>query len=522
MPFDILIVGSGPAGVSAAFPLLDAGLRVAMLDGGRQPEQAPPQQDFLSARQEADQWRWMLGRDFHALSLRDAVSPKLRAPPLAYAFEGFADANRVRGEDFVTVGSLATGGLSNAWGCGVARITAEEGAFPFDASELDASYEAVARRMGISGACEDDLSAYFGLDAVADPPVPMDAANERLLAGYMRSRQRLNGDGFRLGRSRVAVLSRERAGRQACNLSANCLFGCYRGAMYSAAQDVEALRQRPNFTWLPGTVVAQIGRQDDGWTVHATSPGGAAVQISAPRLVLAAGTLATSALVLRALPGIDRLRLLSGPTAAFLLWQPWRLGTPRTSGFGLGQLSFTVDLPGGGRAFGSTFATTGLPLTEFARHLPLARRPGMQLLRHLLGSCLVGNVFLPGHLSRAEVRLAEDGTLVAAGRYSEAVPQLMAHTKAVLGRAWRGMGAWMLPGSFTTGRPGGDIHYAGTVPMARDPAPGQTSVEGELHGLPGVFVVDGACLPALPEKSHTLTLMANADRIGRRLARSRA
>ena len=139
-PFDIVIVGSGPAGVSAAYPLLDAGLRVAMLDGGRQPDQPPPQQDFLSARQEADQWRWMLGRDFHALSLPDAVSPKLRAPPLAYAFEGFAAANRVRGEDFVAVGSLATGGLSNAWGCGVARITAEEGGFPFAAVVVMTTY----------------------------------------------------------------------------------------------------------------------------------------------------------------------------------------------------------------------------------------------------------------------------------------------------------------------------------------------------------------------------------------------
>ena len=38
-------------------------------------------------------------------------------------------------------------------------------------------------------------------------------------------------------------------------------------------------------------------------------------------------------------------------------------------------------------------------------------------------------------------------------------------------------------------------------------------------GLEGVHVVDGACLPSLTEKSHTLTIMANADRIGRNLAR---
>jgi choline dehydrogenase-like flavoprotein len=522
-PFDILIIGSGPAGVSAAFPLLDAGLRVAMADGGHVPQVAPPQQDFLSARErDPEQWRWMLGRDFHALSLREAVSPKLRAPPLGYVFEGFATANRVRADNFVAVGSLAAGGLSNAWGCGVARVTASEGGFPFPASELDASYEVVARRMGISGACEDDLSAYFGLDAFAEAPLPLDAANARLLARYSRVRQAQHRDGFRMGRSRVAVLSQDRAGRSACTLSANCLYGCHRGAMYSAAQDLAALRARPNFTWLPGTVVSHLAPGGPEWRVHATGPDGSAVQLTVPRVVLAAGTLATSALVLRALREPRPLRLLSGPTAAFLLWQPALLGTPRTQGFGLGQLSFTVDLPEAGRAFGSTFATTGLPLAEFARHLPLARRGGMQLLRHLLSSCLVGNVFLPGALSQAEVRLADDGTLIVSGGYSDEVAPLLAHTRSVLGRAWRRLGAWMLPGSFTAGRPGADIHYAGTLPMARDPAPGQTSTEGAVQGLPGVFVVDGACLPALPEKSHTLTLMANADRIGRRLALSRA
>ena len=40
----------------------------------------------------------------------------------------------------------------------------------------------------------------------------------------------------------------------------------------------------------------------------------------------------------------------------------------------------------------------------------------------------------------------------------------------------------------------------------------------ELHGAPGVYVVDGAAFPTLPSKYLTLTIMANADRIGRHLA----
>jgi choline dehydrogenase-like flavoprotein len=75
----------------------------------------------------------------------------------------------------------------------------------------------------------------------------------------------------------------------------------------------------------------------------------------------------------------------------------------------------------------------------------------------------------------------------------------------------------MLPRSFSRGVTGADVHYAGTLPMHVAPGPGETSVNGEVAGMPGVFVVDGAALPTLPTKSHTLALMANAHRIATRM-----
>jgi choline dehydrogenase-like flavoprotein len=68
------------------------------------------------------------------------------------------------------------------------------------------------------------------------------------------------------------------------------------------------------------------------------------------------------------------------------------------------------------------------------------------------------------------------------------------------------------------GKPGSDIHYAGTLPMRQSPGLGETDQYGEVQGLENVHVVDGASLSLLPEKSHTLTIMANADRIARTLA----
>jgi choline dehydrogenase-like flavoprotein len=94
----------------------------------------------------------------------------------------------------------------------------------------------------------------------------------------------------------------------------------------------------------------------------------------------------------------------------------------------------------------------------------------------------------------------------------------MNEARKKLSKAYWSIGGLMLPGSYTVGLPGGDIHYAGTLPMRDKPLLGETSSLGEVEGMNGVYVVDGACLPTLSAKSHTLTIMANADRIGRAIS----
>ena len=66
--------------------------------------------------------------------------------------------------------------------------------------------------------------------------------------------------------------------------------------------------------------------------------------------------------------------------------------------------------------------------------------------------------------------------------------------------------------------PGADVHYAGTVPMRCAPAAHECDGQGAVAGLPGVYVADGTALPHVSAKAHTLTIMANADRVARHIA----
>jgi choline dehydrogenase-like flavoprotein len=520
--FDAVIVGSGPGGVSAAFPLADRGLRIMLVDAGGSPSPALPKGAYLKLRAEDDeQWRWMVGCDFHALN-GSASSPKFRAPTVQHVFADFLAENSLVAEGFQATGSLASGGLSNAWGAGVACFDSTDfGDPPFPMEELAASYQAVAERIGISGQAADDLSEYFGLDRWSQAPIPMDGNHQFLWQRYARRRAELRRLDFRLGRARVAVLSHAMADRLPCDLSGLCLWGCHRQSVYSAMQDVARLAARSNVTWQSNVVIEAFRRDGHSWLVrghHRTTR--TPFQVRTGRLLLAAGALASARLVLAALGWYGRpIPVLSNPVAAFALWIPARLAARREPAFGLAQLSFTAaDVTPLGPAFGNLFSTQGVPVAEFARYAPASRRYGIDLLGALLPSMVAGNCFLPGALSRHRATLSDQGVLSIEGGLDPDVGEIFRATEQRLRRAFRSLGALLPPGAFVPAPPGADVHYSGTVPMQRRPGPTECDADGEVVGLPGVHVVDGSALPSLPAKAHTLTIMANADRIAKRLA----
>ena len=50
--FDIIIIGSGPAAVSAAFPLINKKISGCMLEGGENHKNKYPRYDFLKSRKD--------------------------------------------------------------------------------------------------------------------------------------------------------------------------------------------------------------------------------------------------------------------------------------------------------------------------------------------------------------------------------------------------------------------------------------------------------------------------------------
>lgn len=145
---------------------------------------------------------------------------------------------------------------------------------------------------------------------------------------------------------------------------------------------------------------------------------------------------------------------------------------------------------------------------------PLSRR----IARRLQPVLLLGTCYLGGSYSRNTMRLRPSGDVEIHGGCTSAAAPAINTTLTRLAGALIHYGTYLLPGSINLGNVGEDAHYAGTVPMRTAPRTGEANSHGEVQGLPGVYVVDGSALTALPAKVHTLTIMANADRIATTMA----
>jgi len=300
-----------------------------------------------------------------------------------------------------------------------------------------------------------------------------------------------------------------------------CLWGCQRNSIYASGLELPQLCRFPHFRYFGGALVRSLLPQGKGHALEISCKNGRML-LHAPRILLAAGTIATTSLVLRRLGSIGSTRLLTNPVGAMAFMIPALFATPLPErSFALGQLSYRFPLRDGGRAAGVIYGADALPLVGIAGRLPISRPAALRLTRALAPSLLLATCYLPGRFSANTLRVADDDNqrqiVIIEGVQTEDARDTLIAVGRRLAREMRRLGAFALPGSLTIAQPGADAHYAGTLPMGGN-GPTACAPTGELKACPGLYIADGAVLTDLPAKHCTLTIMANADRIARYLA----
>ena len=522
----VIIVGDGPAGIAAAFPLVERGVDVLMLGGA--PHNMEPQQGagtLADMRGDPDQWRMLIGEQYEALDNLDAASPKFRVPLYSPLFRGFNERYRVRTQGFASVGTLAGGGLVTGWGAGVSMFDDHDLAeYPLSLRDLLPSYRRVSKRIGVSGTNDDDMSATLGHDDYLLPPTECNASAQALFSRYQRHRSP-RGGGFLLGRGRNAVITRALGDRGGCVHCGRCLWGCPHKAIWAATYDLPALKRHANFKHIAGCFATALIKREDGWRILVESADADVAHFDGTRVMLACGAIGSAKLVLDALGMREEdVPLQTSPVAGFALLvartRPWALADHHL--FALSQLCFQVAAPQlrGGYAFGHLFPAEGIPAAEFVRHAGASYPLSRNAVRHLQPLLLVGNCYFDGAYAKNALRLTASGAVAITGGIANDLPGHAAAVRKRLAAEFRRLRAFLPARGFRLSDPGADVHYGATVPMRRSPRPNEANELGEVRGLPRVHVVDGAALTRLAAKPHTFTIMANADRIGMRIAAS--
>jgi choline dehydrogenase-like flavoprotein len=514
----VLVVGSGPAGVSCAKALLAKGARVTMLDAGLrlEPELAAIVERLKGLPREA----WAR-EDVARISAQTPVTaggvPLKRAYGSDYPFrpDSLAPADL---DGIETVPSYAAGGLSTVWGANVLPYREEDlRDWPIGLDALAPHYAAVLGGVAFS-ARRDDLEALFPLYAEPKASLRQSRQAAALMRDLEAARTALSKGGMSFGQSRLAVSAPD------CVNCGLCLTGCPRAAIYDSAQELPALARDPRFSYEGGVVVDRVEEREGGVLVHARrGAGGGRARFEGERVYLGCGALSTTRILLESLGAYDReVRLVDSRYYLFPLLR--YAATPDVQDEELHALAQAfleisdphvaaklvhLQLYSYNRLYASALES------KFGAAFPLVKR----FLGPLLSRLWIVQGYLHSDLSpgmRATLRKSADGPSVlrVVGEEGGESLRTIRNVLAKLMRARGELRAVPLGPMLQPGLPGKGSHFGGSFPMSRTPGAFQSDVLGRPAEFRRVHAVDATTFPTIPATTITLTVMANARRIG--------
>ena len=271
-----------------------------MLDVGHErPESVLPGATLAQLRDRlADPVAYFLGDSFESVLFPTQGTEYYGFPPSkSYIFAGTPPRFRWRVEGFAPLASFARGGLAEAWTAGVYPFNdAELADFPFAYADIAPYYDLVAERIGISGEV-DDLARFMPVHQHLLPPLDLDEHSSLILRTYAERRASLNRRlGCYIGRSRIATISRDREGRQACSYLGRCLWGCPSDSLYTPSITLAECRRHDRFRYVSGVYVRYFrtnAHRRITAVVVDTGPGKASEDVPVDTLALGAGTLSS-------------------------------------------------------------------------------------------------------------------------------------------------------------------------------------------------------------------------------------
>jgi len=515
----LIVIGSGPAGVSVSKALLERGMKVTMLDVGRTMEPSLSQEIAeLRAKPELSQE----DRD----RIRGGVQADVTGVEEKKLFGSSYAARHGRQFPIEMKNawlylSFAKGGLSNLWGRLMMPLSVEDQQdWPLPKGALDKYYPRVLEYVPLAGR-RDRLEKLLPLYTANPGKHEFSGQAEKLDKFMHRHVEVLEDQGFAFGQSRLAACF-DGSWKQSdpCRRCGLCLYGCVYQDLYSASWTVDELCHNENFTYLSGHVVDFIEKNGDRFVVHAEKEDdGSHATFDADKVFLAAGSVASTRIVMKS------QKIYNKPVnlqySDFYIIPAFTLFSQRNvvdealdtccqyfiqiSNTRIDSRLINLQVYTYTDYYYKAFKNFSGPL--FA----ILEKP----IRWFLDRFVV--VFCYLHAERSahlELSLKDNDLLEMVGVRNSESPKIVRRLKRKL---WKLAGkTGFVPFPFYGGEQkiGHSVHLGASLPMNRAPVGLQTDIFGTVAGMDGLHVVDAAAFPAIPATSLTFVIMANAFRIG--------
>ncbi|MGI8842268.1 MAG: GMC oxidoreductase [Gemmatimonadaceae bacterium] len=536
--YDAIVVGSGISGGWAAKELTEKGLRVLLLERGRNVEHI---KDYVNATKAPWEYAHRGGR---TVAMEELYPVLKRDYPLNEKNLAFwasdQDSPYTEVKRFDWYRGYQVGGRSLMWGRQSYRwsefdfeANARDGVavdWPIRYADLAPWYDHVERHAGISGSHENLPQLPNGQFL---PAMPLNCGEE-LVAG------RLAGlfDGRRhIIPGRVANLTQALPGRSACQYRNACWLGCPYGAYFSTqSSTLPAAAKTGRLTLKPFSIVSEVLYDRDRKRATGVRVVDAVTEqttdYQAPVIFLCASTINSSWLLMRSATDVwpGGLGSSSGELGHNLMDHHFRVGAEgtlegmddkyiygrRPNGFYIPRYqNLFGDKRNYLRGFGyqgsagrSGWSRAVAELGVGGEFKDSMSQPGSWGI----GATAFGEM-LPDHrnvVSVDQTKTDKWGLPVpridcATGENEALMRRDMALDMAEMLEQCGVKNVRMYDGGYF---PGMGIHEMGTARMGRDPKTSVLNVHNQVWDAPNVFVTDGSCMTSAACQNPSLTYMA--------------
>ncbi len=522
----IYVIGSGPAGISCAYSLIQQGLEVTMLDSGIELES--DKKRILEVLSSTNPENW-------DKNLLDKIknNPKASTSGIKekWSFGSnfpYRDVDKylpIKAKDVVIRQSLARGGLSNVWGAAVLPyIDNDIVDWPISINDLAPHYEAVFSFMNLA-AISDDLESIFPL--YSKNYYPLNQSKQAILfkEDLESNKSKLKANGFVFGNSRLAVQAHPFKGKPGCVYCGLCLYGCPYGLIYNSSDTLNELLYKENFHYINNVIVQKLKETKDGVSIYCRSRiNDEKLYFSGSKVYLACGTVSSTKILLESMEAYGQE--LSMKDSQFFLIPMIRYkkaaGTTSERLYTLPQLFielFDQDITK--KTINLQIYTYNDLYSNIIKKSPLGI--AYPLLKPLINEFLDRLIIIMGFLhsddsSTILLKLEapkndKPSVLVFEPQINKNAEDIFKKVLKKISQNKNMFKAIPISAASTIQIPGYGSHTGGTFPMKRKPSSFETDILGRPCGFNKVHIVDSAVFPSVPATTTTLTIMANAHRI---------